>query len=50
VHGVKASQRLFILAILEAADFGTEGLRQHPERLYRDEIVGTLLAHLLLPP
>jgi hypothetical protein len=50
VRGDKAFQRLFILAMLEAADFGTEGLREHPERLYRDEIVGPLLARLLLPP
>jgi hypothetical protein len=46
-RGDKASQQLFILAMLEAADFGIEGLRQHPERLYRDEIVGPLLALLL---
>jgi hypothetical protein len=48
VRGNKAFQQLFILAMLEAADFGTEGLRRHPERLYRDKIVGPLLAHLLL--
>jgi hypothetical protein len=48
VRGDKASQRLFILAMLEAADYDTEGLREHPERLYRDELVGPLLAFLLL--
>jgi hypothetical protein len=49
MRGDKGSQRLFILAMLEAADYGTEGLREHSERLYRDEIVGPLLACLLLP-
>jgi hypothetical protein len=47
VRGNKASQRLFILAMLEAAGFGTVALQEHSERLYRDEIVGPLLAFLL---
>jgi hypothetical protein len=47
VRGDKAFQLLFVLAMLEDAGYGVEGLRRHPERLYRDEIVGPLLALLL---
>lgn len=40
----KIAQREFILAALAAAAMPTLGLRQHPERLDRDDILGPWLA------
>ena len=40
----KTAQREFILAVMSAAGLPTLGLRGHPERLDRDEIIGPSLA------
>jgi hypothetical protein len=43
----KAAQRGFILAALDRAGLPTQGLRQHPKRLDRDEVLGPSLERLL---
>jgi hypothetical protein len=43
----KAAQRGFILAALDRAGLPTQGLRQHPERLDCDEVLGPSLERLL---
>jgi hypothetical protein len=42
----KTAQREFVLAALAAAGVPTLGLRQHPERLDRDDTLGPWLAWL----
>ena len=42
----KTAQREFALAVKARAGLPTLGLRRHPERLYRDEILGPWLAFI----
>jgi hypothetical protein len=42
----KSAQREFILAALNRAGAPTEGLRRHPERLDRDEVLGPWLVSM----
>jgi hypothetical protein len=44
LHTDKTAQREFVLTAMAAAGFPTLGLRGHPERLDRDEILGPWLA------
>jgi hypothetical protein len=47
LRATKAAQRGFILATLHRAGLPTEGLRQHPGRLDRDEVLGQWLERSL---
>jgi hypothetical protein len=44
LHADKIAERKFVFAVMAKAGLPTLGLRQHPERLDRDEILGPWLA------